>query len=105
MLETPAPGAHRLSRRALFRTGASTVLGATALGMLPGATHAASRRTPATAQAVGPGAQDADALFRALDAKIEAAMAEYQIPGVAVGVYYRGQEYVRGYGVTNIDYP
>jgi CubicO group peptidase (beta-lactamase class C family) len=103
--KTPAPWAHRLSRRALLGTGASTVLGATALGMLPGATHAASRRTPATAQAVGPGAQDADALFRALDAKIEAAMAEYHIPGVAVGVYYRGQEYVRGYGVTNVDYP
>jgi CubicO group peptidase (beta-lactamase class C family) len=50
-------------------------------------------------------AQDADALFRALDAKIEAAMARYYIPGVAVGVLYQGQEYVRGYGVTNVEYP
>jgi pimeloyl-ACP methyl ester carboxylesterase len=50
-------------------------------------------------------AQDGDALFRELDAKIEAAMARYQIPGVAVGVFYQGQEYVRGYGVTNVDYP
>jgi CubicO group peptidase (beta-lactamase class C family) len=32
-------------------------------------------------------------------------MAQYQIPGVAVGVYYQGQEYLRGYGVTNVDYP
>jgi CubicO group peptidase (beta-lactamase class C family) len=32
-------------------------------------------------------------------------MAEVQIPGVAVGVYYQGQEHVRGYGVTNVDYP
>src|SRR5438105_14433557 len=32
-------------------------------------------------------------------------MARYQIPGVAVGVYFQGQEYGRGYGVTNVDYP
>jgi len=32
-------------------------------------------------------------------------MAQYQIPGVAVGLYYQGQEHVRGYGVTNVDYP
>jgi CubicO group peptidase (beta-lactamase class C family) len=32
-------------------------------------------------------------------------MAEYRIPGVAIAVYYRGQEHVRGYGVTNVDYP
>jgi CubicO group peptidase (beta-lactamase class C family) len=63
------------------------------------------RRSPATGSAASAGAQDADALFRALDAKIEAAMAEHQIPGVAVGVYYQGREHVRGYGVTNVDYP
>ena len=45
------------------------------------------------------------ALFRALDAKIEGAMARYHIPGVAVAVLYKGQEYVRGYGVTNVDHP
>src|SRR5262249_20274256 len=50
-------------------------------------------------------AQDADALFRELDAKIEAAMAQYHIPGVAVGVLYQGREHVRGYGVANVDYP
>src|SRR5207248_5524493 len=57
-----------------------------------------------------PGSQAAPAtpnepLFRALDEQIEAAMGRYQIPGVAVGVYYQGQEYVRGYGITNVDYP
>jgi CubicO group peptidase (beta-lactamase class C family) len=103
--ETPAPWAHRLSRRAILRTGASAVLGAAATTMLPGATHAASRPTPATRQAAVSGAQDAATLFRALDAKIEATMAAVQIPGVAVGVYYQGQEYVRGYGITNVDYP
>ena len=29
----------------------------------------------------------------------------YQIPGVAVGVYYAGQEYIKGYGITNVDSP
>ena len=32
-------------------------------------------------------------------------MARYHIPGVAIGVLYQGQEYVRGYGVTNVDEP
>ena len=47
----------------------------------------------------------ADPDFRALDAKIQAGMARYGIPGVAVGVLAQGREYVRGYGVTNVDYP
>ena len=47
--------------------------------------------------------QPSDPLLQALDEKIQAAMAQYQIPGVAVGVYYQGQEHVRGYGVTNVD--
>src|SRR5262249_33481141 len=46
-----------------------------------------------------------DPLFRALDEKIEAAIARYHIPGVAVGVLHNGREYARGYGVTNVDYP
>jgi CubicO group peptidase (beta-lactamase class C family) len=45
------------------------------------------------------------ALFRQLDAKVRAAMGRYAIPGVAVAVLYRGTEYVRGCGVTNVDYP
>src|SRR5215469_7148297 len=47
----------------------------------------------------------ADPDFRALDAKIQAGMAQYGIPGVAVGVLVQGREYVRGYGFTNVDYP
>ena len=50
-------------------------------------------------------ATSSDPLFRALDEKIEAAMARYHVPGVAVGVLLDGREYVRGYGVTNVDYP
>ena len=104
-MDMPAPGAHQLTRRALLRTGTSAVLGAAATAMLPGATQGASHRALTTGLAAVSGAQDAATLFRELDAKIEAAMAEVQIPGVAVGVYYRGQEHVRGYGATNVDYP
>src|SRR5262249_30418241 len=38
-------------------------------------------------------------------AKIQAGMARYGSPGVAVGVLAHGREYVQGYGVTNVDYP
>ncbi|MEV5966276.1 serine hydrolase domain-containing protein [Kribbella sp. NPDC051952] len=37
--------------------------------------------------------------------KIEAGMAKYAIPGVGLGLWYRGREYVRGFGVTNVDQP
>ena len=30
-------------------------------------------------------------------------MAKYAIPGVGLGLWYRGQEYVRGFGVTSVD--
>jgi CubicO group peptidase (beta-lactamase class C family) len=46
-----------------------------------------------------------DEKYRALDDKIQAAMAAYAIPGVAVGVLDRGAEYVRGFGVTDVDHP
>ena len=38
---------------------------------------------------------NSDEKYRALDDKIQAAMAAYAIPGVAVGVLDRGAEYVR----------
>lgn len=43
--------------------------------------------------------------FSELDAKTEAAMKSFAIPGVAVGVLADGQEYLKGYGVTNVDHP
>ncbi|BCO36108.1 D-aminopeptidase [Mycobacterium heckeshornense] len=43
--------------------------------------------------------------FDELDAKIDAGMKAYAIPGVAVAVWAGGQEYVKGYGVTNVDHP
>ncbi len=46
----------------------------------------------------------ADALFRELDERIEAAMARYHVPGVAVGIWWQGREYLKGFGVTNVDH-
>jgi CubicO group peptidase (beta-lactamase class C family) len=80
-------------RRFLHATAASALTMATAAG----------RWTPARAAVAG--APTADPDFGQLDAKIRAGMARYGVPGVAVGVLAQGREYVRGYGVTNVDYP
>ncbi|KZS65341.1 serine hydrolase domain-containing protein [Mycobacterium ostraviense] len=48
---------------------------------------------------------DLGVAFDELDAKINAGMKAYAIPGVAVAVWAGGQEYVKGYGVTNVDHP
>ena len=49
--------------------------------------------------------RSADDLFRELDDTIKAGMARHHVPGAAVGVFYRGREHVRGYGITNVDDP
>jgi CubicO group peptidase (beta-lactamase class C family) len=81
------------------------VLAAATTAPLPRATQAASSYTASLRAAASAGDPTADALFRELDAKIEAAIADNDIPGVAVSVLYQGHEHVRGYGVTNRDYP
>jgi CubicO group peptidase (beta-lactamase class C family) len=86
-----------ISRRAAFKSGIGTALGAAAA--LP------SRRRRTIASVATPAVQAAEDLFRELDAKIEAGMARDHVPGVAIGVLYQGEEYVRGYGVTNVDEP
>jgi CubicO group peptidase (beta-lactamase class C family) len=43
--------------------------------------------------------------FDELDAKIQAAMDAHAIPGVALAVVTDGHEYVKGYGITNVDHP
>ena len=48
--------------------------------------------------------QTADALFRELDERIQAAMVRYHVPGVAVGVFWQGREHLKGFGVTNVDH-
>lgn len=77
------------TRRTMLRaTAAATATTSTVLG------------APARAAEAG-----RDPLLRQLDDKIRAGMAKYQVPGVTVGLFYRGAEYVNGYGVTNVDYP
>lgn len=40
-----------------------------------------------------------------LDRFIKKKMASTGVPGVAVGIQFKGKEYTKGYGVTNVDYP
>ncbi len=81
----------QLSRAHLLRGAAALAVAATAAMITPFEAFAAKARR--------------EDLFRAFDQKIEAAIARYRIPGVAVGVLYEGEEFVRGYGVTNVDDP
>jgi CubicO group peptidase (beta-lactamase class C family) len=67
---------------------------------------AAPRLARAQGVAGAPAVTDktADALFRELDERIEAAMKRYHVPGVAVGIWSQGREHLRGFGVTNVDH-
>jgi CubicO group peptidase (beta-lactamase class C family) len=87
-----------VSRRTLLRATSASAAGvvtAAALGSPALATSTTATSVPAGAAR----------LFRDLDQKIEAGMAKFAIPGAAVGVLYKGTEYIKGYGVTNVDYP
>jgi CubicO group peptidase (beta-lactamase class C family) len=76
-------------RRSLL-AGAAAVVGAPEL-LLGRPAHADGR--------------DATSLFAELDQKILDGMKTFGIPGAAVAVICRGQEHVRGYGVTNVGHP
>ena len=91
-------GSPQLSRRSALKSGTGAVLGAMA-------TSLPSQKGWTTGFRASSDVQATEELFRELDAKIEAGMARYHIPGVAIGVFYQGEEYVRGYGVTNVDEP
>ncbi|OBK26614.1 penicillin-binding protein [Mycobacterium asiaticum] len=52
-----------------------------------------------------PSSAGLNAAFNELGAKINAGMQAYGIPGAAVGIWVGGQEYIKGYGVTNVDHP
>jgi CubicO group peptidase (beta-lactamase class C family) len=88
----PSLNTQTIGRRTFLRTTGS-VAAATALA---GRSVAAASAAPAGS---------AGSALRELDAKIRSGMAKYDIPGVAVGVLHEGREFVRGYGVTNVDYP
>jgi CubicO group peptidase (beta-lactamase class C family) len=82
-------------RRLVTRRG--VLVGAVAAGVASTATL--PRPSAATEWA------DDDPLLAALDQKIVEGMERYSIPGVAVGVIWRGQSYMRGYGVTDVSNP
>jgi CubicO group peptidase (beta-lactamase class C family) len=44
-------------------------------------------------------------LFQQLAEVIQSEMARWCVPGVAVGVWYEGQAYTAGFGVTNVEHP
>src|SRR4051794_14057420 len=67
----------------------------------------------AAAVAISPEAADAAPIkafpqhkdIEALEDKIRDGMNRYRIPGVAVGLWWRGFTYLRGFGVTDVDHP
>jgi len=66
----------------------------------------------AAAVAISPEAADAASVgafpqrdIEALEEKIRDGMSRYRIPGVAVGLWWRGLTYLRGFGVTDVDHP
>ncbi|MFD8305170.1 serine hydrolase domain-containing protein [Streptomyces sp. NPDC059690] len=93
-------GATRWSRRGFL--GAAAAVGCTTVS--PGPATAAAASQPSTVHGGGTG-PTGNSPFDALDAKIQASMRAYAIPGAAVGVLWNGQEYVKGYGITNVDHP
>ena len=100
----PKPRTAVLSRQALLQAAAGGALATTVAAPLTDGVGGGLSR-PCRGAASHASSQNPEALFRWLDARIEAAMAQYEVPGVAVGVSFQGQEYVRGYGVANVDYP
>jgi CubicO group peptidase (beta-lactamase class C family) len=55
--------------------------------------------------APAPAAQPGAAKFEAIAALAEAKMREYQVPGVAIGIFDDGRVTTRGLGVTNVNNP
>ncbi|MEU6277772.1 serine hydrolase domain-containing protein [Streptomyces populi] len=95
----PGGAGARWSRRGFLSRAAA---GCAAASLATAPPTAGSPRS--AVQGGGTGESD-NSPFSALDAKIEEAMRMYAIPGAAVGVLLNGQEYIKGYGVTNVDHP
>lgn len=92
---TPGP-----SRRAILHGTAGVVAGA---ALVAGATTGAS-----AAPLTPPGrtrARPARGMFAELDHYVDKLMRTYEVPGAALGVWWRGHEHIRGFGVTNLDDP
>lgn len=73
--------------------------------MLAGALAGAAALAVASCWSATKSATDLDKAFRELDAKIAAGMKDHAVPGAAVAVLVDGREYIKGYGVTNVDHP
>jgi CubicO group peptidase (beta-lactamase class C family) len=43
--------------------------------------------------------------FKTLSAHIQKEMKRLKVPGVAIGVYYKGKEWTDGFGVTSVEHP
>jgi CubicO group peptidase (beta-lactamase class C family) len=94
---------NRLTRGEFLKTATGTVAAAAAATSLsiPAPAEAKTSSSPSPAgPRVASGAPFAD-----LDARIQEGMEMYGIPGVAVGVIHNGNRYIKGYGITNVDYP
>jgi CubicO group peptidase (beta-lactamase class C family) len=94
-----------LTRSAFLRAIAGTIVAGATAGSL-NSSCAAQRETTSSPAAPGDDSDaDIDSLLGELEAKVEAGMQEYGIPGVALGLLHQGTDYIRGYGVTNVDSP
>ncbi len=51
------------------------------------------------------GSADQNPKLEQITSLVQQKMAEYGIPGVALGIYKGGQLFVRGFGITNVDNP
>ncbi|GIG59634.1 penicillin-binding protein [Longispora fulva] len=85
------------SRRGVLRGAAGLLIGAAAVSGVAATAGCSAFRSKARS--------DEDELFGELDGKIEKVMKDHAIPGVAVGVWAKGREHVRGYGVTSLANP
>jgi CubicO group peptidase (beta-lactamase class C family) len=63
----------------------------------------AAQRSPA--QVPGTASPAGGGRFTGLDHAVRTAMAQADIPGAAIGVLADGEEYVAGYGMTNVEAP
>ena len=93
------------TRSEFLRVSAGTVAAAAAAWSLSSSVVAAQPETASPPAPGSDGGADIDSLLSELDEKVKAAMQDYGIPGVALGLLHQGIGYIRGYGVTNVDDP
>jgi CubicO group peptidase (beta-lactamase class C family) len=93
----------QLSRRRLVLLSASAMSAASTGLLAPVPAVLAAQRPPAQVPGFSPASSAGR--FAGLDDAVRTAMAQAGIPGAAVGVLADGEEYVAGFGVTNVEAP